>query len=115
MYAAMTNCLLNVAAIPFGAGAVSSALGGWVVVAAFLASAIVLCMCVDRPSRLRWPDRKLRWVATSRIEQGFWRFRVRCADTSSVLLRTNTTTYCSRLLDRSPAPSPRIICGERVG
>lgn len=77
MYAAM---LLNVAGIPFGAGAVFSALGGWVVVAAFLAAALVLTACVDRTRRLTWSERGLRWVTTARVGEGFWGFRLRCAE-----------------------------------
>jgi hypothetical protein len=77
MYAAM---LLNVAGIPFGVGAVTSALGGWIIVAALLATLIVLTACVDRSPRLTWPDRGFRWVAASRIEQVRWSFRVRCAE-----------------------------------
>ena len=77
MYAAM---LLNVAGIPFGAGAVSSALGGWIVVAAFLVSAIILSVCVDRHARMASPERRARWATSSRIEQRFWGFRVRCAE-----------------------------------
>jgi hypothetical protein len=77
MYAAM---LLNVAGIPFGAGAVSSALGGWIIVGALLVCTIILTACFDRSPRLTSPDHNRRWVATSRMEQGFWGFRIHCAE-----------------------------------
>jgi hypothetical protein len=79
MHAATVHYLLNVSGIPLGAGGVSSPLGGWIVVAALLVSAIILSACVDRNARLAWPERRFRWVTTSRIEQVFWGFRVRCA------------------------------------
>jgi hypothetical protein len=80
MYAVMANCFLNVAGIPFGAGGVSSPLGGWVVVAAFLVSTILLSVCADRNPRLTSPDRASGWDVTSRLEQKLWGFRLRCAE-----------------------------------
>jgi hypothetical protein len=79
MYAAM---LLNVAGIPFGAGAVSSALGGWIIVGAFLVSAIILTACFDRRPRLTSPDCRFRLVPTSRVGRPLWGFRARCAEVS---------------------------------
>jgi hypothetical protein len=69
MYAAVTN-LLNATGIPFGAGAVSSPLGGWIVVAALLVSVIILSTCVDRNPRLTRAHRGFRWMANFRAEHG---------------------------------------------
>lgn len=80
MYPVIANCLFNVAGVPFGPGAVPIALGGWAVVAAFLISLIILSTCVDRSARLSWPDRSLGGASISRIEQGFWGLRLRCAE-----------------------------------
>lgn len=80
MYAVMANCFLNIAGIPLGAGAVSSTLGGWVVVAAFLASVILLSACIDRSPRLTSPDRGFARVLATRFEQRSWGFRLRCAE-----------------------------------
>jgi hypothetical protein len=40
---------------------------------------IILSTCVERRTRLTRAHRTLRWVTATRIEQGFWGFRVRCA------------------------------------
>ena len=79
MYAAIAHYFLNVTGIPFGFGAVSSPLGGWIVVAAFLVSTILLLTCVDRNARTTFAERGARWAVSSRIEE-FWGFRVRCAE-----------------------------------